>query len=62
MRVLARLSTVTLRRLEAALDEVPDWLARGLRYDVKHELLVRDLDAIAADSGGWPCVGIEGVQ
>ena len=61
-RVVALLATGTLRRIDAALDEVPLGLFRDLRYAVRNELLARDLETIAAESGGWPCVGIEGVQ
>lgn len=61
-RMVERFSTDVLRSFERWLDSLPAFVLRELRYAVKNELLARDLAALAAESGGWPCVVDGGLQ
>lgn len=60
---LRSISTSTLRGMSIALARRP-WskLFRQLRWDVEAELLARDLDLLADESGGFPCSGPMGLQ
>lgn len=62
-RCLDYISTTTLRAMAIALAK-PPWarLLRGYRLDIDRELLARDLEAIAEQSGGYACIAPEGVQ
>lgn len=55
--------TSTLRAMKVALSK-RGWrrLFRKVLIDIEFELLARELPAIADESGGFPCAGIEGLQ
>lgn len=57
------ISTSALRAMLIGLAPWP-WcrLLRGFRADLENELLARELPRIADETGGFPCVAVEGVQ
>lgn len=62
-RSLDYISTSTLRAMAIALSKAPwCWMLRGYRLDIDRELLARDLESIAEQSGGYACIAPEGVQ
>ena len=59
-RKFANISTSTLRAMSVALAR---WrVLRRFRLDIDRELVLRDLDELADDVGGFPCAAPEGWQ
>lgn len=59
---VSEVSTSTLRAMDRWLDELPFFVMKRLRTAIKTELLVRDLERLADDTGGFLCCTVRGVQ
>lgn len=58
MRNVREISTSTLRAMDRWFDGVPLFVLANLRADIKRELLARELQALADESGGYLSVTV----